>query len=402
MNYILVFLFIPIVIAALKREKKIGAPSSPLSNVVIFNVGVFMLYYITAKPLGFHPLLFKTLTILLYGCFIFACVSFLYTSRYRIIMANIRCQKLRYVSDYPSNKLIFFSYLTIVFMVMKMMSLGISNVIQDEDSAALFGAGGLNGHILVLQVLLASHFIGRKINLMSLLAICGMIFCLFIYNVKVWVIIPFLLGWFMRRDLLGMKVNIIVLLLVPIGIFVLFSISYLIVLGWDLEHMNFIWAHFCKYIYAGIGGLNEALTLNYPVGTTPWFGLPPFLQIIFPVNLSVPDVYSYVIINDINEEWTNVYSLFGGAYLFNGIIMGTIYLLIVAYVSYYLYKKRLNTANYWFYLAYYLWSSGLILSFFGNYYTLLNIWELTAEAYLIGLWYSVSNSKKNNLYLSKS
>lgn len=400
MVYILTILFALLVFVSLRRENIVlGTPSSPLFNVVFFNIGILVLYHITAKPLGFYPLCFETLVVLLYGCSIFACISFFYTKRPRIKRTNLKSSKLKYVNDYPGNKLIYFAYFTVIFMLVKMMAIGVGNIIEDSENAALFGAGGLSGHILVMQVLLASHLLGRKINFKSFIAIVGIVFCLFVYNVKAWVIIPFLIGWFIRRDLLGMKINLIILLLIPIGVFVIFTVSYLIVLGWEIEHMNFIWAHFCKYIYAGIGGLNEALVQKYPVGGTPWFGLPPFLHIFLPVNLNIPDIYSYVVINDINEEWTNVFSLFGGAYLFNGLIMGTIYLFIIAYISYFLYRKRLNTTNYWFYLSYYLWSSGLILSFFGNYYTLLNIWELTAESFLIGLWYN-NRCKKKRICLS--
>lgn len=396
MNLLLIILFLIVVILALKREKKVmGAPSSPLLLVVSSNLAILVLYFLTAKPLGFHALILPTVVILLYGCFIFSIVSLFVISGAARYKQSHNQVTLQYVDDYPNKGLIIIAFITVFYMLLRMTTIGISNIIEDEESAELFGAGGLSGHILVFQVLLATHLIGRKMTIPSLLAICGLIFCLFIYNVKAWVIIPFLLGWFIRRDLMGMKINPIVLLLVPVGAFAIFVVSYMMTLGWDAENMNYIWAHFCKYLFAGVGGLNESLSQHFPIGQSVFYGTPSFIRLFIPINIITPSQYDFVVINDLNGEYTNVFSLFGGAYLFNGLFWGSMYIFIIAVISYLLYKKRLKTRNYWFYLSYYFWSAGLILSFFGNYYTLLNVWELTAEAFLIGIWYRHREKKRS-------
>lgn len=388
MKNLIFFLTVLIIFFALNKEKKNATFSaSPLSLVVTSNIVVLVLYYITSDFLGFHSLSFDTFVVLLYGCIFFAIVSLLYSSNITVKTSSNSNRELRFVEVYPNKMIVVLAFITIAFMGLKIQTLGLNNIFEDDDSAMLFGASGLSGHILVLQVLLATHLIGRKLTLLSSIAVLGLVFCLFVYNVKAWVIIPFLLGFFIRKDLLGMKINLIAIFFAIVGIFVLFTISYLIQLGWDFEHMDFIWAHFCKYIFAGIGGLNEALTQRYPIGNAPFYGTPTFVSLILPVKIIVPSEYDYVIINDLNGEYTNVYSLFGGAYLFNGPVIGGIYLLLLAVISNVLYRKSQRTDNYWFCLSYYMWSSGLILSFFSNYYTLLNIWELTAVAFLIGLYY---------------
>lgn len=402
MDLFFIVVFTIVILLVLLREKKlIGAPSSPLFLVSSFNLSILVLYFFTDNLLGFHPLTIQTLTVLLYGCFLFSLVSLFSTADIQSSRFKKKQVKLRYVDDYPHKFVLFLSFFTILYMVLRMTAIGINNIIEDDESAALFGSGGLSGHILVLQILLATHLIGRKLTVFSLSAIAGLIFCLFMYNVKAWIIIPFLLGWFIRRDLMGMKMNPLVLLLVPIGSFAVFVVSYMLTLGWDADNMNFIWAHFCKYIYAGIGGLNEALVHHYPIGQTPFYGTPSFIRLLFPVSIKTPSVYDYVVINDLNGEYTNVFSLFGGAYLFNGPIIGSLYIVVIAVISYLLYKIRLKTNNYWFYLSYYFWSAGLILSFFGNYYTLLNIWELTAEAFIIGLCYT-ARKRKHDLHAPQS
>lgn len=390
-----VFFLIVIVLVLRKEDKVIGVPSSPLFLVTSFNLSILVLYFITGKALGFHSLVISTLSVLLYGCFLFALVSLISLANVKSNGRSHNQAKFLYVDDYPGKMVIILASLTIVYMVFRMMAIGINNIIEDEDSAALFGSGGLSGHTLVLQILLATHLLGRKFTIYSIVAISGLIFCLFIYNVKAWIMIPFILGWFIRRDLMGMRMNPIVLLLVPISTFAVFVVSYMMTLGWDADNMDFILAHFFKYVYAGIGGLNEALAHNYPIGQSPYYGTPSFVRLFFPVEIKSPAAYDYVVINDLNGEYTNVFSLFGGAYLLNGPTLGTIYILIIAVISYYLFKKRLRSRNYWFYLAYYFWSAGLILSFFGNYYTLLNIWELTGVSFLIGLWYRNSSRKRS-------
>ena len=400
MNFVLDIIFLLVIFLALVREKTIiGKPSSPLNLMIVFNMGVLGLYYITAKPLGFHPLTFRTFEVLLYGLFVFAIVSLVYTSGVIKPRCCFNDIKLRYVKDYPSKGLLIFAALTILFMLYKLSNFGVENVLEDEDTAASFGGNGLNGHILVIQILLATHLMGRKQTWQSIAALAGLFFCLFMYNVKAWVIIPFLIGLFLRRDIMGMKINFFKMALLPLAIFVLFSTSYMLTMEMSEENMLFIWGHFFKYVYAGIGGLNEALLGNYPIGAAPWYGTPSFVRLFFPVDIKTSSVYDYVVINDLNGEYTNVFSLIGGAYLFNGGFWGAIYLMIIAIISYLLYQKRLKTINYWYYLSYYLWSSGLILSFFGNYYTLLNVWELTAEAFFIGMWFKYKTNCKHSSQL---
>ena len=147
MNFVLDIIFLLVIFLALVREKTIiGKPSSPLNLMIVFNMGVLGLYYITAKPLGFHPLTFRTFEVLLYGLFVFAIVSLVYTSGVIKPRCCFNDIKLRYVKDYPSKGLLIFAALTILFMLYKLSNFGVENVLEDEDTAASFGGNGLNGH----------------------------------------------------------------------------------------------------------------------------------------------------------------------------------------------------------------------------------------------------------------
>lgn len=391
-------LFIIVILFALRLErKKYGTPSSPLTLVLVANIGVLILYFITYKWLGFHELKWTTVYIILRGIFLFAIVSILFSSA-RIKACN-QVAKIQFVKEDIGVMCKVISFMTIFYMLYKVMQLGVSNIISDEDISDSFGGGGIGGHVLVLQTFLLTHILGRKFRVSNLPILLLFFFCLFMYNVKAWIIIPCLIGWYIHRDLYGVKINPIWFAIIPLLVFLIFTTSYFISLGWDLNNMSYIWAHFCKYIFAGIGGLNEAVTQNYPVGGTPLAGLPSFINLLFSIKAKSLYQFDYMVINDISGEYTNVLSLFGTTYYINGPIVGTIYVLVLAIISYILYNYRLNTNNYWFYLSYYMWASGLILSFFGNYYKLLNTWELTIFGFIVGIYHM---SKKGSYYLKKS
>lgn len=375
-----------IIIALIKEKKTIGCPSSPLYLVVVFNTIVLSLYFFSQDWLGFERLIWETPYVILRGCFYFSLVSLIFTQN-RTVKSKYVQKKMMYVEDYPGRKILIFAFVTVVFMVARMYKYGVANIIGNEDTASSFAGNGFGGHVLVVQILLTTHILGRKFKLQNLYIIGLLFLCLFMYNVKAWIIIPLLIGWFIHRDLGKVSINPIWYLVIPVAIFAIFTISYMLSLGFDLDNMNFIWAHFCKYIYAGIGGLNVALRDHYPIGTTPTAGFPSFISILLGLSSRTPSAYDYIPINYDTSEWTNVLSLFGSTYLINGPYIGAIYVIFIAIISYALYNKRIRTLNYWYYLSYYLWASGLILSFFGNYYKLLNIWEMTAYSLLIGWCY---------------
>ena len=387
MEVLLSLIYVAFIILALIEEKrKYGCPSSPLYLVVVFNSAVLSLYYVTQDWLGFEHLIWRTPYIILRGCFFFSLVSLFFT---HLNTSNTKYKQLQlnFVRETPGRKMLILAFITVVFMTIRIFAYGVSNILEDEDTASSFGGNGLGGHVLVLQIFLTTHILGRKFELRNLFVIAPLFLCLFLYNVKAWIIIPLLIGWFIHRDLRKVTINPLWYIVIPVLIFAIFTISYMLTLGFDIDNMSFIWAHFCKYIYAGIGGLNVALRDHYPIGTTPTAGLPSFISLIFGLNSRTPSVYDNIVINYETTEWTNVLSLFGTTYLINGSFVGILYIISLAIISYVLYNKRLNTNNYWFYLAYYLWASGLILSFFSNYYKLLNIWEMTTYSFIIGWWY---------------
>lgn len=394
MLILLSFLFVVCILLTLNLERKIlKTPSSPLMLVVVSNMSILVLYYFTQDWLGFHPLEFKTVFILLYGCFIFAIVSFLFAYGRKKRNKEIERPQLLYISDTPSRRVIVLSILTILFMFAKISFIGLDNLMEDVDAQAQLGGGGLSGHILVLQILLITHMFGMKTSIKSSPIISALFICLLLYQVKVWILAPLIIGIFLRRDLRGAKLKLWHIVAIPVLIFAIFVGTYSLSLGFEMDNMTFLWAHFCGYVFAGVGGLNEAVSHNLPEGLSPLYGLPTFITIPFDIKVKVYYGFGHLVMNDVTNTWSNVYSLFGGCWYLNGIAAGTIYMLVVAFISYRLYNIRLKSNNYWYYLAYYMWAIGLILSFYGNYYTLLSIYELTVWSFIIGTVKS-NNSKK--------
>ncbi len=389
---IISIIFVLVILEALMYERKrCKAPSSPLMLVVVSNIGVLVLYLLTQKWLGFHAITFKTVFILLYGCFIFAMVSLFFNSNRRKVFVQ---RELWNMPDMPNRLLVITSLLTIAYMFLKISAIGMNNVIDDEDAQEQLGGGGLSGHVLVIQIFLLTHLLGLKFSYKNLLLIIGLFICLLLYQVKVWILAPVFVGIFLHRDLRGAKFKLWQLALIPVIVFAIFVGTYSLSLGWDMGNMEFLWAHFCGYVFAGIGGLNEAVLQHLPEGLTPLYGLPSFITIPFSLKIVINDAFGILYINDLTNSWSNVFSLFGSCWYLNGFFVGSIYMLVIAGVSYYLYNIRIRSTNYWYYLAYYMWSIGLILSFYGNYYTLLSVYELTLWAILVGYF---SKRKKTNL-----
>lgn len=384
MELLFACLFAIIILFALFVEYKKGILySSPLFFMIVSNFSILLLYYLTEDVLGFHPLVLETFLYIICGCGIFAIASLIF-SLLDVSKKNNKKENVQFFYDQSNKILGILVVLTSIFMFVHAYTIGISDIANNDDKASSYGGSSLGGHILVFQIMLMAHYIGKKIALKNLFFIVMLFLCIFLYNVKAWFIIPFLVGAMIHFFIKKVKIKLSTLILIACSVFVLFTMSYMLSLGWDLDRMGFIYNHFCKYLFAGFGGMNEAIQMQYPTDINPYHFLPHPIHKIFEYTSSIPDCYDYIVINDATKEWTNVLSLIGSFLLIHGPMWGTICIFVLACISYLLFYLRLNTNNYWYMFSYYFWASGLLLSFFGNYYLLMNIWELTLWPLVIG------------------
>ena len=387
---ILISLILLLILFMWIEYKLFQSSIAPLSCMLSTTVVVTILYLLTQDFLGFHNLTLHTLELIGFGAIAFFVggVPFLYLLNKADLSQNNSVAEIKGVG-FIDNITKVISLVSIVVMLAKLYMIGFSNI-GEEEAASEFGAKGLTGHILVLQIFLLSYILGtQKLKSLINAGIVLLLFvCILMYQVKIWLFAPVIVAVMIRKEVFNLKVSVLKYLFGMIAVFVVFILAYIPSIGFSWDSMTFFFNHFCKYIYAGIGGLNEAVLLQLPFGGDPGNLLQPFINMV-PLDrtILVDAKYNYLVINDITQEYTNVYSLVGTAFIFGGYFVGAVYLFALGFFSYLLFYISKVSRNFWYFFGYLMWSLGLFFSFFANYYSLLNIFELTSLCYIIGLAY---------------
>lgn len=387
MLYVIVLAGLISVLLLLEKNLTNGS-KTPLYLVVVPLFVVIVLHLLFGSFLGYSTLRVETIQIIMEGVLVFALLSVP-----GVVFITCICKKsqlkIRKKEELqkPELWLIVTAFFVLSFLAVRLYSIGLETFFTEEgdDASVEFGGGGLSAHFLVLCIFISTVLITRKFTITSVCVLILSLLCLFLYQVKIWLFSPFIIGLIMRSDM-GHKISILKLLLFGIGAIMLFVVAYIPVLGFSLDNLEFLMPHFCKYLFSGVAGFNEILFNHLPTGQSPYYGMPGALNNILGIENHIDSRYlNGVYISSLNYEETNVYTLFGMTYLFNGQFAGFIYLAGVALISTYFFLLKYKTrCYYWYNLSYYFWGLGLLLSFFGNYYALLNIYELSLLALIIG------------------
>jgi len=366
------------------ERRIVNKDRTPFFFTILITIPVTILYCLTSNYLYYHEMVVDTVFYLLLGYVIFILPGFFFISH---IKRKVIPSRTLYGGDFFNDKLLMIiAYALSFIMILRAYSMGFNYT--DGDVATEFAGKGLFGHILVIQMFLETHFLisVKKNEVSKMLLIILLSACTLFYNVKVWIFAPYIIAFLVRSQFYNFKISLVKLLIVTGVVFGFFILSYLPSFDYELNETQWIFIvdHFTKYVYAGISGMNEAFRLHLPMGQNPAYGIPPFIQLFLNFNYKADSNYDYLVVNDMNGEYTNVYTLFGGGFLFNGIVLGSLYIYILSFVSYYFYYQQRKTSNYWFILSYYFWCLGLLFSFFSNYYTLLNVYELALYGLIMG------------------
>jgi len=274
---------------------------APLSCMLSTTVVVTILYLLTQDFLGFHNLTLHTLELIGLGAIAFFVggAPFLYLLNKADLSQNNSVAEIKGVG-FIDNITKVISLVSIVVMLAKLYMIGFSNI-GEEEAASEFGAKGLTGHILVLQIFLLSYILGtQKLKSLINAGIVLLLFaCILMYQVKIWLFAPVIVAVMIRKEVFNVKVSVLKYLFGMIAVFVVFILAYIPSIGFSWDSMTFFFNHFCKYIYAGIGGLNEAVLLQLPFGGDPGNLLQPFINMV-PLDrtILVDAKYNYLVIND--------------------------------------------------------------------------------------------------------
>jgi oligosaccharide repeat unit polymerase len=238
---------------------------------------------------------------------------------------------------------------------------------------------GLIAHLLNLLIVFFAYFLcfKRKDLIVSILIILSFLL-IFISGTKYHIIFPVLV-WFIYLLFKNVtyKKMIRVLFFIIIIVFVFFTANYYI--GFVLREtdmnfnfMRFILNHILKYISGGFISLSRILELNY-------------VHLEFFQNKKMyfdPAVF----ISTDRVEATNVRGLLGAFLLSRGYFTTYIYFFMLGFIFNYSYVRLLKANNVFFFLVYsFFIAVPMLLSFFANYYTLLNIWEWAIFSFFISI-----------------
>lgn len=381
---VLILIILSLTLFCRKEKKQTSSISTPFQLLFIPYCIVIVLYYSFGPLLGFHALLPKTVFILIIGFLIFLIPSKFLSSKTSNSLTTNR------QFDVNTHMYLIFSAIALLAGLGMLLSLGVhgmSLISSDEELAHEFGGKGIKGHLLVfLLYYLTISLTIRRWNIFSILASLLALVCLLFYGVKVWIYVPFILSFIARKELINAKINLWGMLIVVIVVMGGFALVYMMSLGFEWERMEFITVHFISYFFAGVGGLNEAIKMNLPTGEALSYGFHPYFNpfFIFDSNAKLNYDYSALFFNeDYNYEYTNVLSLIGSAYCFNGLVLGVFFILIISSISYFLFNYyQHHKTNAFAYLIYLSWAIGLILAFYGTYYTLLTVYEMMLYSFI--------------------
>jgi oligosaccharide repeat unit polymerase len=278
----------------------------------------------------------------------------------------------------------FFLILFFVLFIALLFSLKTSTLGSEKFEEGY--SRGIDAHLRnILAVFFAYCLCFKKNTFYSILIKVISFILIFLSGTKYHILFPFLV-WFIYflYKSKSIKKLLYLGLYVVIALFFIFSLNYFFSIG-DLflsegDFFMFTFNHFLKYISGGFISFSEILKLNY-------VDIGFFHNKILPYN-------PFISISSTNSEESNVYSFIGDFLLSYGYLWSYLLIFILGVIFNYIYVSLLKSANKYFFIAYgFLIAAPMLLSFFANYYALLNIWEYAIFSCLLPIF------TKKNYYL---
>lgn len=312
---------------------------------------VAILYIIFGDTYGFKPLnsnLFVYLSLfMLVGFFTEVVIVFMFRYNYNNIRPNVAFIRV------PS----FFVYgiaLTSLLILFVAYSYAQKYGITSEDFEAKM-ASGLIGHglifLMVTPPFIYLSYKNKQISFKVFLFSVSLVFtCLFIKQVKSWIMIPmiyFILMYLYYNEINKRRFFLIGAISACLLILLFFSVYYIKAmltntLGESGDFLDQIYRHFLFYFFSGLGAFSEYLN-NDITSNREWYVLiTPIINVINYITgeplINVINPLNYTINYELNNS-SNVFTMFGTMWLYMGFGSLFFYTAIVALQSI-LYLKR--------------------------------------------------------------
>ncbi|MBR4267260.1 MAG: oligosaccharide repeat unit polymerase [Bacteroidales bacterium] len=373
MIYLFLFICFFIILCELKGGKSLASPSSLVSISSL--IGLFFAY-IGEKFYSFYPV--SNFVYALYsGCLLLFYVPSIFFYKYK--------EKRKYVLIERNFSSLDF-YLMLILIVIGIVHLykTLSCGFIGSESFENQYSRGLGAHNLNLIICFSAFyllFIKKKI--FSLLLFILLFILIFLSGTKyhiLFVISAFLIKFLYTRP--SAKKIIKLSVIICIVVFAMFMANYFInflLKGYSMDNFfSFVMGHFAKYIGGGFIAVGRIIEHE------------DIMPSLFNSQVS-SGFESYILISSKVEEYTNVYTLFGGILLSYGYIRLIIFTLVLSIVSNIIYY---GISNKFTFLAYsFFIGIPLLMTFFSPYWGLFNVWEWAILSIILGFLLSKKNYK---------
>lgn len=225
----------------------------------------------------------------------------------------------------------------ISYILILMLFVGLSKSSQkgsfgSEEFEQDFGSG-IVAHISIISKF---FFIFLLVNYKKKYILPILLFFLvyFLYGAKSWILIPILAAVLIRiilnRNKFSLKLLVSIFL---IGVLVFYFV-YFLSIGPDMP-IDFIFSHFLSYLFSGILGLSEYIRSDNFVQLDPQMLINPIVNLYNKITGNdIINTYSNLNTDIGNGAEVNVMTLFGTIYLYGGIFMGAIFVLVLSFIYY--------------------------------------------------------------------
>ena len=386
------------------------------SPAIILSYPILIIVTITfvAAPLfGFNAVSSELLLITIAGLLLFWTGSFVWSKIIPRKIVDKIAGKFSLSYDIESSsfqkKVLLIAWIVILYLSWSFISTYLkyndSDAIGTEEFVHSFGGSSIAGHIMGLTIPLLIIFIGRvkKGDYLIIITILFLLTISVLYQVKTWLYVPIIGGLLLRYfNKPKIKIKVIYIVIFVITIMILFGLTYVFAMQ-DRKDFSFfekvglLFNHFMGYLFAGVLGFGEHMKQHLPVGESPRALIMPFVNIYHLVaRHSLEGVVSnyHVFIDKENLVDVNVKTFFGTILINGGYLIGSIYIVCLSFILYFLWFIATIAKNFWFVVLYVFFASALVLGWFDFYYNQLPFLELPVYMIIIIFVSNIKHKKQ--------
>lgn len=398
---------------------------TPLNFLMIPYVIILLLSVCIAGRGGFVAFYYPSILVWIVGLPLFAIPSFVFAASFRGYLVpkdggeelsgqeKTICVRPKSFSENETFPLILFCLgMTLCLLFIwhfRAVASSSTEFIGSDQFAEDFSGHGLWAHLRMMLIpifILSIYFVSKRRWYLWLL-ILPTLLVMFINQVKGWIVIPVIAGFFMRLYVGKTRLSLKLLLSVVLGGALVFLISYVFlpVLGKqgtvNNELYEFVFDRFSSYLTAGVFGFSQDAYLHFPDRGEFDILISQF------VNLAKTAVGDEDLLSPVNQfplqhcanvaaAPTNVRTLFGTIYIYTNWLSFSLYTLVLSTMMYMLKVLALRSKNVYVNGIFFFECSLLAMGWFEFYFFHLTVVEIPVFFLVYALVASLVKAKSSN------